>query len=160
MEDLRMQPLFKFRPSLAVAALALVTALPASAQFQKPEDAVKYRQSALFVMGNHFGRIGAMVNNRVPFDAAQAQASADIAVMMSKLPYVAFVEGTDKVGNTRALPEVWSKRADFDAAAKKMQDEMLKLQAATKTGNLDQIKAAFGETGKSCKACHDNYRNE
>lgn len=155
-----MQSLFKFRPSLAVAALALVTALPAAAQFQKPEDAVKYRNSAFTVMANHFGRIGAMVNNRAPFDAAQAQASADIATMMSKLPYSAFIDGTDKVGNTRALPEVWSKRADFDAAAKKMQDEMVKLQAATKTGNLDQIKAAFGETGKSCKGCHDNFRKE
>jgi cytochrome c556 len=153
-------PLLKLRSSLAVAALALVTALPAAAQFQKPEDAVKYRTSAFTVMANHFGRIGAMANGKAPFDAAQAQASADIVVMMSKLPYTAFGEGTDKVGNTRALPEVWSKRADFDTAAKKMQDEVVKLQAATKTGNLDQIKAAFGDAGKSCKGCHDNFRKE
>jgi cytochrome c556 len=153
-----MQSFLKFRPSLTVAALALVTALPAAAQFQKPEDAVKYRQSAFTVMANHFGRIGAMANGRVPFDAATAQANADIVVAMSKLPYTAFGEGTDKVGNTRALPEVWSKRADFDAGAKKMQEEVVKLQTATKTGNLDQIKAAFGDAGKSCKACHDNYR--
>jgi cytochrome c556 len=44
------------------------------------------------------------------------------------------------------------------AASKKMQDEMLKLQAATKTGNLDQIKAAFGPVGQACKACHDNFK--
>jgi cytochrome c556 len=155
-----MQSFLKIRPSLAVAALALVTALPAAAQFQKPEDAVKYRQSAFTVMANHFGRIGAMANGRVPFDAAAAQANADIVVAMSKLPYTAFGEGTDKVGNTRALPEVWSKRADFDAGAKKMQDEVVKLQAAAKSGNLDQLKAAFGDTGKSCKGCHDNYRKE
>jgi cytochrome c556 len=152
--------LLKFRPGFAVAALALVTAWPASAQFQKPEDAVKYRQSALTVMASHFGRIGAMANGRVPFDAAVAQANADLVVTLSKLPYAAFGEGTDKAGNTKAKPEVWSKRADFDAAAKKMQDEVVKLQAATKTGNLDQIKAAFGDAGKSCKGCHDNFRNE
>lgn len=155
-----MQSLLKFRPSLAVAALALVAALPASAQFQKPEDAVKYRQSAFTVMANHFGRIGAMANGRVPFDAAAAQANADIVVAMSKLPYTAFGDGTDKAGNTRALPEVWSKRADFDAAAKKMQDEVVKVQAAAKSGNVDQLKAAFGAAGQSCKACHDNYRKE
>jgi cytochrome c556 len=155
-----MQSLLRIRPKLAFAALALATALPASAQFQKPEDAVKYRQSAFTVMANHFGRIGAMANGRVPFDAATAQANADIVAMMSKLPYTAFGDGTDKVGNTRALPEVWSKRADFDAAAKKMQDEVVKLQAATKTGNIDQIKAAFGGAGQSCKACHDNFRKE
>lgn len=55
-----------------IAPLALALAFgtlsaPASAQFQKPEDAVKYRKSALTVMSNHFGRIGAMANGRVPF---------------------------------------------------------------------------------------------
>jgi cytochrome c556 len=161
LEDLSMPSLSSpVRSRLAVAALALCASLPAAAQFQKPEDAVKYRQSAFTVMANHFGRIGAMVNNRVPFDAAQAQANADIAATMSRLPYIAFGEGTDKVGNTRALPEVWTKRGEFDAAAKKMQEEMAKLQAATKTGNQDQIKTAFGAVGQSCKGCHDNFRKE
>ena len=54
--------------------LAVLAALPAAAQFQKPEDAVKYRQSAMFVMANHFGRIGAMVAGRAPYDAAAAAA--------------------------------------------------------------------------------------
>ena len=46
------------------------------------------------------------------------------------------------------------------AAADKMQGEMTKLVAATKTGNIDTIKAAVGATGGSCKACHDNFRKE
>ena len=37
---------------------------------------------------------------------------------------------------------------------------MVKLNAAAKTGNIDAIKAAVGEVGKSCKACHDSYRKE
>jgi cytochrome c556 len=41
-----------------------------------------------------------------------------------------------------------------------MQAELLKVQAAAKTGNLDAIKAAFGAAGGSCKACHDAYRTE
>jgi cytochrome c556 len=143
-----------------LAAASLTLSLPAAAQFQKPEDAVKYRQGAFQVMGSHFGRLGAMANGKVPFDAAAAQANADLIVTMSRLPYVAFAEGTDKVVNTRAKPEIWSKRADFDAAAKKTQEELVKLQAAAKTGNIDEIKAAFGAAGKSCKACHDEYRKE
>ena len=50
--------------SLAVSAVALAAALPAAAQFAKPEDAIKYRQSALSVMGTHFGRIGAVVQGK------------------------------------------------------------------------------------------------
>jgi cytochrome c556 len=29
-----------------------------------------------------------------------------------------------------------------------------------KTGNLDQVKKAFGATGQACKACHDDYRDK
>jgi cytochrome c556 len=55
--------------------------------------------------------------------------------------------------------KVWSERAKFDAAAKKMQDEVVKLSTAAKANNLDQLKTAFGAAAATCKACHDDYRN-
>lgn len=146
-----------------VAVLALAAAavsLPAAAQFQKPEDAVKYRQSGMFVMANHFGRIGAMVNGRVPYDAAAAVSNAEVVAVMSRLPFAGFVEGTAGTQKGGAKADIWTKRADFDAGARKMQDEVTKLVAAAKTNNLDNLKAAFGEVGKTCKGCHDDYRNQ
>jgi len=145
---------------LFLAAVVAAVSLPAAAQFQKPEDAVKYRKSAFTVMGTHFGRIGAMVNGKVPFDAKAAAANADIVATMSKLPFAAFVDGSDKVGDTRAKPEVWAEADKFRAGATKMQEEVAKLQTAAKGGNLDEIKAAFGNAAKSCKACHDNYQKK
>ena len=148
------------RLSLATLAVAgIITALPAAAQFAKPEDAVKYRKAAFTVMAAHFGRVGAMVNGRAPFDAAAAQQNLEIATTMSKLPFTAFGPGTD-IGDTRAKPNVWSDNAKFTAAATKMQDQMAKLNTAAKSGNLDQIKAAFGPVGDACKACHDDFRKE
>ena len=73
-----------------------------------------------------------------------------------KLPWAAFVEGSDK-GETKANPEVWSNAAKFKEASEKMQGEMTKLAAAAKTGNLDSIKASVGAVGGSCKACHDVF---
>lgn len=143
----------------AAAVISLGTALPAAAQFQKPEDAIKYRKSAMTVMANHFGRIGAMVNGRVPFDVATVQANAEVVATLSKLPFAGFIDGTS-TGDTKAKPEIWTEPAKFKAAQTKMQDEVVKMNAAAKAGNLDQIKAAFGETGKSCKACHDAYWKE
>jgi cytochrome c556 len=143
----------------AVAVAGLMSALPAAAQFAKPEDAIKYRKAAFTVLQTHFGRIGAMASGRAPFDAKAAAENADMALMLSKLPYTAFVEGTDK-GETRAKPEVWSESEKFRAAASKMQEEVAKLNAATKTGNLETIKAAFGPVGQSCKGCHDHFRKE
>jgi cytochrome c556 len=145
---------------LFLAAVVAATALPAAAQFQKPEDAVKYRQSAFTVMVNHFSRLGAMANGRVPYDAAAAAANADIVATMSKLPFTAFGEGTDKVSTSKAKPEVWSEADKFKAAANKMQDEVAKLQVAAKSGSVDQLKAQFGATAQSCKACHDNFRRD
>jgi cytochrome c556 len=144
---------------VVAAAAAFAAALPAQAQFAKPEDAIKYRKAGMTVMAAHFGRVGAMVNGRVPFDAKVAADNAATAEYLSKLPFAGFVEGTDK-GDTKAKPEIWKERDKFDAGMRKMQDEMVKLSAAAKSGNLDQIKAAFGPVGQSCKACHDNYRKE
>lgn len=145
---------------LGVAAAAgLVTALPAAAQFAKPEDAIKYRKAGMTLMAAHFGRIGAMANGKAPFEAKAAMDNAEIAATLSKLPFAGFVDGTDK-GETKAKPEVWSEKDKFRTATNNMQEEMAKLNAAAKTGNLDQIKAAFGPTAKSCKACHDDFRKE
>ena len=141
------------------AATGLLMTLPAAAQFQKPEDAIKYRKAALTVMGTHFSRIGAMVNNRVPFDAKAAADNADIVAQMSKLPFAAFGPGTDK-GDTRAKPEVWTDMDKFRGGAGKLQEEAAKLAAAAKVGTPDALKAAFGEAAKTCKACHDDFRKE
>ena len=144
---------------LTIACAGASLSIPALAQFQKPEDAVKYRKAAFTVMGAHFGRIGAMANGRAPFDAAVAADNAAVVEAMSKLPWAAFGEGTDK-GDTRAKPAVWSEQAKFREGAEKMQAEVSKLTAATKTGNLDAVKTAFGAAGQTCKACHDAYRKD
>jgi len=144
----------------AAAVIGLTTALPAAAQFAKPEDAIKYRQSGMQLMGQHFGRIGAMVNGRIPFGAKVLADNAAIVEYMSKLPYAGFVDGSDKGAPTKAKPEIWIERDKFNAAATKLQDDVVKLNVAAKTGNFDQIKAAFGTAGQSCKACHDNYREK
>jgi len=127
----------------AAAATLLSLAAPASAQFAKAEDAIKYRQSALFVMSQHFGRIGAMASGRTPFDAKVAADNAEVVASMAKLPWAAFGAGTDKGGNTKANPEIWTEQGKFKEANEKLMAETAKLAAAAKTGNLDAVKTAF-----------------
>ena len=146
--------------ALAIAAITLGAAAPASAQFEKAEDAIKYRQSALFVMGQHFGRIGAMANGKAPYDAKVAQDNADIVATLSHLPWAAFGPGTDKGARTSAKPNVWTEQAKFQEHADKLQAATAQLATAAKTNNLDNLKVAFGDAAKSCKACHDNYRSK
>lgn len=145
--------------SILIAAATLATALPAAAQFAKPEDAIKYRKAGMTMMAAHFGRVAGMAQGKIPFDAKVAAQNAEVATFMSTLPFAGFGPGTDK-GETRAKPEIWAEMDKFNAGAKKMQDEMAKLNAAAKSGSLDAIKAAAGEVGKTCKGCHDDYRKE
>jgi cytochrome c556 len=144
---------------LTVAAAAFTLAAPASAQFAKPEDAVKYRQSAMFIMGQHFGRIGAMVNGKAPYDPAAAQASAELVAEMAQLPWPGFLPTTDKISQ-KAKSEIWTDAAKFKEASERLQAEAPKLATAAKARNLDTLKAQFGETAKTCKNCHDNFRNQ
>ncbi|MBA2673465.1 cytochrome c [Ramlibacter sp.] len=150
----------KLAASLAIAAAACALAAPASAQFAKPEDAIKYRQSALFVMAQHFGRIGAMANGRVPYDAKAAVDNAEVVADMAKLPWAGFGPGTDKGLSTKAKPEIWSEQARFKEHSDKMIAETGKLLVAAKTNNLDTLKAAFQSTAGSCKTCHDAFRSQ
>ncbi len=143
--------------TLILASSLLACALPAAAQFAKPEDAIKYRKNALFVMQQNFGRVAGMAAGKVPFDVKVAAESAAVAAFVAKLPWAGFGPGTDK-GQTKALPEIWAQKAKFDDYANKMQAEMDKLAVAAKSGNLDAIKAAVNATGGACESCHDDFR--
>ena len=108
-------------------------------------------------MGQHFGRVGAMANGRVPYDAAVAAANADIVAEMAKLPWAGFGAGTE---GGKGKPEIWKESAKFKEHQDKMIAETGKLAVAAKAGNIDALKAQFGATAGSCKACHDSFRNQ
>ena len=142
---------------MAVSASAI--SFTASAQFAKPEDAIKYRKAALTVTAAHFGRLGAMAQGKAAFDAKVAVENAEVVANMAKLPWAAFGEGTD-VGETRAKPEVWKQSAKFKEAADKYQAESVKLLAAAKTGKEDAFEIAFTAAAGTCKSCHDDFRSK
>lgn len=155
--------MMSIKKAVAVACMAACGVLATSgalAQFQKPEDAVKYRQSALFVMGTHFGRIGAMVQGKAPYDPKLAIENAEVVEAMAHLPWIGFGPGYDKGGTTKAKPAIWSEQDKFKEHQEKLFPAVQKLTAAAKTNDLGNLKAAFGSAAETCKACHDNYRDK
>jgi len=64
-----------------------------------------------------------------------------------------------EAGKTRALPEVWTKPAEFTAAQKMFSDRAPTLLAAAKTKDIDAVRRAYREVGASCKNCHDTFRS-
>ncbi len=145
----------------AIAALSVLPLIPftAHAQFAKIEDTVKYRKAVFQVMSNHMGRVGAVVKGERPYDKASLEADVAIIETMAKQPWIAFPAGSDITGST-AHPAIWNEPEKYKAAADKMQAEVAKLSAAARTGDLAAVRSAFGSTGQSCKACHDNFRRK
>jgi cytochrome c556 len=129
----------------------------AFAQFQKPEDAIKYRQSAFTVMANSFGKISAVVKGEAPYNKDEVAKNAAIVAMMSTLPWQAFGPGTE---GGKAESDIWSNNAKFKAASEKMQLAVADLNKAAQSGDLDSIKKAFGVAGASCKNCHDDFKKK
>ncbi len=139
---------------------AVAACVPALAQFRKPDDAIKYRQSVMFIMGTHlYSRIGAMSNGRSTYDAKVAAESAELVALLAKLPWVAFGPGTDQ-GMTDAKPAVWTEQAKFKDLGDKMQAETARLVIAARAGDLETLKVAYRTTANSCKACHDVYTSQ
>jgi cytochrome c556 len=140
----------------AIAVLLLAaTATPVTAQQIKLEDQIKYRRAAYTLMGLNMGNLGAMAQDKKPFNKEEAQKSADFVAILSTVPKGYFGEGTDK--DTKAKPEIWTKRADFDARMEKMVTEAGKLPAAVRAGD-GAFKKQVADVGAACKACHDDFR--
>ena len=98
-----------------------------------------------------------MAEGKRPYDKAQAARFADLLVQVSQVPRNFFGEGTDS-GETRAKPEIWTHRADFDAKMDKMVNEVAKLPQVIRTGDEAAFKRAAQEVDDACDACHKEYR--
>lgn len=145
-----------FKIILSAAALIAISGT-AFAQFQSAEKAIEYRQSVMTVMGNHFGRIGAVTKGETPYNKDEVAKNAAIVAMMSNLPWQAFGPGTE---GGKSRPDVWSDSAKFKSAADKLQVATANLNTAAQSGDLESIKKAFGATGQACKGCHDDFKKK
>ena len=138
---------------------ALGIAAPASAQFAKPEDAYKYRTGVMTLQNAHMGRISAQLRSPSP----NLQVIAENAILVdtfNKLFYTAFPDGSDTIANSRAKPELWKNRAKFKEYADRLNGDVAKLVAASKSGDLTATRSAFQATAGACKACHDDFRRD
>jgi cytochrome c556 len=145
--------------TLTAAALAVVS-VTAHAQFAKPEDAIRYRQSAYVIMGQQMSNIATQLKSDKP-DLTRIQRSASIVEFAFTLPGEGYVPGSEKGGNppTRAKSEVFTSPKVREIASETRQ-EIAKLNETAKKGDLAAIRTQFQATAKACDNCHDNFRSK
>ena len=141
--------------------LSAVVAAPVMAQMDV-EDQIKTRQSTFTFAAWNMGKIKAQaVDGDVAYNQQQmlAAANAVAAVANSGLGAL-FGPGTalDKNENTRLKPVFFEKPERAREVAIGFAQAANKLQEIARNGNKAELAAQFGEVGKSCKACHDDFR--
>lgn len=139
---------------LSLLALGAATAL-AWAQKTDPAAAFNARHEAMEAVGEAMQSLGAIAKKQAPFDAAVVKKNA--TTIEEKLGEASkhFTAGTDKVAKTRAKPEIWTSRADFDRL---MGEARAAAASLAKVTDEAAYRPALGALGQSCKSCHDMYR--
>jgi cytochrome c556 len=147
--------------SLGSISVAVSQDAPATPEDQAKE-AILMRQGLFKLMGWQMAPLGAMLRNKMPFDAAVAQKSAQRMEALSAMIPDAFAMDTRKFTGTKtgALEGVWVSKADFTAKANEMNKAAAALSAAAKTGDKAATLKAAGAVGKACGSCHDDFRQE
>ena len=127
---------------------------------EQAKEAVLMRQGLFKLMGWNMAPLGAMLRNKMPFDAAVAQKSAQRMEQLSAMIPDVFQADTRKLTGvkTGALEGVWTSKADFTAKANDMNKAAAALSAAAKTGDKGATMKAAAAVGKACGSCHDSFR--
>lgn len=141
-----------------LAALIVSAPLLAATAFTDANDAVKYRQSAFQLIRHNMGDINEMIKGEVAFDAARVQKRADALVLVTTLPWEAFQVAGTELGGGDAKADIWKNLDDFLERGEKLAADASLLQVAAQTGDKNELRKAFGNFARNCKACHDNYK--
>jgi cytochrome c556 len=150
------------KPILAVLTLALSAAAFAQQVQPKPETLIKWRQSAYQVIAWNNGRIKASVEGQYNKEEVIRAANAIAALANSGLGSL-FAPGTETGKgwrDTKVKPGLFQdgkKVGELSANFVKEANELAKVAAG---GDAAAVKEQFGQLGKTCKACHDEFKEK
>jgi cytochrome c556 len=147
-----------------VAALVLASLASASfaQQSLKPEEMIKIRKSGYSFMSWNMGKIKANLDGNFNKDQVIAAANLVAATANSGMGAL-YAPGSEKdVGDqkTRVKPEFFQQSEKVRELATNLSREASELAKVAATGDAAAIKAQFGKTGGTCKACHDAFRRD
>lgn len=134
---------------------AIGASMPALAD-TTPEDAKDYRAAIMTTLRGHIGAASMIVRGLVDHDDQLLAHAEGLANSAHELEHI-FPEGS-AVDDSEALPAIWEKPDEFQAAIDKMVSATEAFEEAAAGGDEATIGAAFREVGMSCRGCHDNFR--
>jgi cytochrome c556 len=130
----------------------------AFAKFATTDDAINYRKAVMTIIGEHFGQLAAVVTEQQPLNAKLLSQHTMVLRTMAELPWEAFMMPGSQKGKTTLKKTAMAEKDDFMAMARQFEALTKTLDETVKSGDMDTVKAQFGEIAQSCKDCHTTYR--
>jgi len=147
-----------------VGAMAVVLCAQTYAADKDPNlGLIKARQGHMQIRAYSAGPLFAMAKGKMPYDSSKAGKLANNLLLLLQVDVGgAWAPGTGNdmyPGKTQAVPEIWSTYPKVAEAGKKYKAAVEELAAVAGNG-LDALRSKIGPVGKSCKGCHDDFREK
>ena len=147
---------------LAAVVIASFSCVALAQQAVTPEEMIKFRKAGYSFMSWNMGKIKTNLDGFFNKDQVIAAANLVAATANSGMGAL-YAAGTDKdIGSqkTRLKSEFFLQPEKVREVGVNFNKEANELAKVALTGDVAAIKAQFGKTGASCKACHDQFRKD
>lgn len=128
---------------------------------KQAKDVTQFRQALFKLVKSNVGALGAMNKGAIPFNVETIQTNSLRLQQLSLMLDDYFA--TDTTGfdvDTAALDKIWVNKADFKEKISALSVAASNLNKVAKAGDTTQFKPAISQVFKSCKGCHDNYKED
>jgi cytochrome c556 len=119
-------------------------------------DPIAQRKELLKSWGGATREPGLMLRGEAAFDLAKVQTALKLYAQHAKTLPTLFPDSSKTGGDTKALPIIWEKKAEFNAIFAKMDTDATAAQASIK--DEASFKAEIGKVLGNCGACHNTFR--
>lgn len=147
--------------TLTALAIAGLSAAALAADLE-PAEQIETRQAGYTFMSWNMKKIKANLDGDYSQPAVQGAANAIAGIANSGMGAL-YGPGTDQdIGDvkTRVKPELFTEREEVGRVAREFIEAANNMAEVAALGEPDEVRAAFGDLGKSCKACHDQFRKD
>ncbi len=153
----------KTATKLCLLIIGLTLAAPVFAGKDPLKNAIKARQGEMQLRAFNVGPLFGMAKGKIEYDADLAKKLArNLKLMLDLDNGRAWAKGSDidsYMGDTTALPKIWTTYPEISKYGKKYVAAVNELATVAGDGR-DALKSKMGAVGKSCKGCHDEFREK
>lgn len=127
-----------------------------------PDVVIAYRKGVMSIIGANAHALSDIAKGNLDREEAFGD-HAGMLAMAGKLTYEAFGQNTHGQGKkekTTAKEKVWAEWGEFKKGLDKLNEAASKVAVFAGNGDLASAKGSLEDLFKTCKGCHDDFREK